>query len=671
MKFLSLLLCTSLFLGSAPSVLAETDKELENALLQVKSRIEISDYENFNSNIYKNDKSETVYSFAWDNSAEEDYEYLNIVYSDGFIQSYTHGFDQVYDNDNKFPAVSVSEAEDIALEFINRINPKQAQNIKIVNNLSANIYGTGYHFDLVRFEQGFPVRNETGSIRIHKSDGRVMEFYMQYDTEVEFPVVGEPISNDDAMMLYKQNLAPKLQYSSYFNYKTNELEIFAEYVSNEGKMRINALDGSIYTLPENNEHYKFAIQESASADMAVNGSGGLSRAEIENIEKISGLISNEKAELIARECDIISIPEKALLENISLNSIYNDNSKYYYSMDFKYEDKYTSVSVDAKTGEIIGFYKEPEYNPGKKEHDKETELAVAQDAFLKLSPEKYKKYKLQSNENGSVNYIRLENGIEVSFDIAWFGFDYNGELISYSLSYTENGEFDSVDSVLTSDEICDNIFKQLKFSPMFVIDSKTNSASLFYTVMKNWCETSFTVNPYTAEYINYKGESIKLDESVPIVYSDIENHYAKEKFEKLAEFGIGFNGEMLYADKTISQKEFYELLGKAFYNTNEYEYVLQRLKENGVTESFEIDKDEALTREDAAIMFIRIIGAEEYAKFNDIYVSPFSDVTENKGYIALLKALNVVSGTPDGCFNPGNNITRAEALIMLYNYFNR
>ena len=65
------------------------------------------------------------------------------------------------------------------------------------------------------------------------------------------------------------------------------------------------------------------------------------------------------------------------------------------------------------------------------------------------------------------------------------------------------------------------------------------------------------------------------------------------------------------------------------------------------------------------------IGAENYAKYNDIYVTPFNDVTENKGYIALLSAMGVLSGDGNGNFNPNREMTRAESIIMIYNYLTR
>ena len=78
-----------------------------------------------------------------------------------------------------------------------------------------------------------------------------------------------------------------------------------------------------------------------------------------------------------------------------------------------------------------------------------------------------------------------------------------------------------------------------------------------------------------------------------------------------------------------------------------------------------------MTRENAAIFIIREMGAERYARHNEIFEPPFADVTENKGYIAILKAEKIINGDGSGNFYPQNAVTRGEALVMIYNYFTR
>ena len=70
-------------------------------------------------------------------------------------------------------------------------------------------------------------------------------------------------------------------------------------------------------------------------------------------------------------------------------------------------------------------------------------------------------------------------------------------------------------------------------------------------------------------------------------------------------------------------------------------------------------------------MLVRAIGAEKIAELEDIFVSVFSDVSENKGYVAILSAMNVINGDELGNFNPSMNLSRADAAIMLYNYLSK
>ena len=55
---------------------------------------------------------------------------------------------------------------------------------------------------------------------------------------------------------------------------------------------------------------------------------------------------------------------------------------------------------------------------------------------------------------------------------------------------------------------------------------------------------------------------------------------------------------------------------------------VQKFNTNSIISEDERDDDAEVTREEAAVYMIRAIGAENYAKYNDICVTPFNDVTE-------------------------------------------
>ena len=54
-----------------------------------------------------------------------------------------------------------------------------------------------------------------------------------------------------------------------------------------------------------------------------------------------------------------------------------------------------------------------------------------------------------------------------------------------------------------------------------------------------------------------------------------------------------------------------------------------------------------------------------------MFVSPFADVNTKKGYTAILSGMNVIKGDEYGNFNPSQNLSRADAAIMIYNYLSK
>ena len=67
---------------------------------------------------------------------------------------------------------------------------------------------------------------------------------------------------------------------------------------------------------------------------------------------------------------------------------------------------------------------------------------------------------------------------------------------------------------------------------------------------------------------------------------------------------------------------------------------------------------------------VKVLGFDEIASIEGIYIPMFSDVTKNIGYISILNGIGVIKGF-DGKFNPDNYITRADAMVMIYNYLSK
>ena len=180
------------------------------------------------------------------------------------------------------------------------------------------------------------------------------------------------------------------------------------------------------------------------------------------------------------------------------------------------------------------------------------------------------------------------------------------------------------------------------------------------------------INPFTGKLVNYRNEEGGSEGIALYSYSDIDGHWAKTQIETLAGYGVGFAGGEYKPNDKITQRDFLYLLLKASYTYSDFsdnDELYNVAKREGLVD--ERDENAEVTRGDMAKLMIRFMDAEEFAKYDDIYVSPFKDVTENKGYTAILSAMGVVKGDESGNFHPDNSMTRAEAACVIYNYLNR
>ena len=91
----------------------------------------------------------------------------------------------------------------------------------------------------------------------------------------------------------------------------------------------------------------------------------------------------------------------------------------------------------------------------------------------------------------------------------------------------------------------------------------------------------------------------------------------------------------------------------------------------GILKNGEEATDNAVTRSKAALWFARAMGYGDIAELYQIFVTPFTDVTENVGAVAILSGLGVLKGTGDNTFSPDAHLTRAAAATMIYNYYNK
>lgn len=649
-----------------PAVFAEDNSaEMKTVLKSVKERVEIpaecTEFSSSNSTSY----GTTQYSFSWNTKKSEEYNYVRVeCLSDGTVTSYSTNLkpDEEYP---RIPDLTKEEAKERAEDFINKINPDFPYNVTVNDEGMGSLYGS-YSFATQVYINEIPV-DGTGRISVDGDSGKVDSFYLNY-VSAEYPSLEGAISVDDAKKAYSEKLGLKLVYKMYMD-DDNNYHAYPAYIQKEtGKNYINALTGDVIDISRNIAYgNRFSAALSDKGSIAEDEEAGFSEEELKELENVNGLISKEDIEKQLRGNEILNIPSEMKLQHISLTKVFynKDEYRYYMTMSMPEEKGQTTINayLDAKTGEILS------YNRFGDSYDDEHKTENRNDEAVKvLAGDKAGEYEY-SEENG---YQRFVNGISAEGDRIFIN-TVNGVITYYNISYT-NAEFPSVDGVISKEDAekvmfdkngYDMVYKQCmdenKITPVAVYEHKY-----------------ININALTGKVCGYNGEEETAEDSRKIEYSDIDNHYAKQVIETLAYYGVGFDGGEFKPDEKITQKDYLSLLSAINQspivilrdNAAQYSSVYSNAIRHSIISKDERDDDAIVTRETAAIYMIRAIGAEEYAKYNDIYVSPFKDVTENKGYISLLSAMGVVSGDDEN-FAPKREITRAESAVMIYNYLTR
>lgn len=644
----------------SPAVFAENkDNTMQAVLESVKKRVEIpEECTEFSSNVDVSFYGAvTNHSFHW-RSTDHD-KYVDVqCYDDGVISGYYTPDYPLYGGKPSIPALSKEDAKKIAEDFVEKINPDFPYEVRIEDDREESLYSGGYEFSADLYVEG--IRFDKGYIRVNGKTGNVTQFSIGY-VPIEFPSVKNAISREEAQKAYSEKLGLEMIYRTYTDKDGKDIA-YPVYVQKYNYNKyINALTGDVvdeneFEIRGYNTASGMSMKEAATAD-----DSGLSPQEIKELENIKGLISKEEIEKQVRKNTILNIPASADISDIRLTKSYNkDDYTYSINMTDKANKVYIYLYADAKTGEILGYNRYGD--------DKESDSVQNDEALKSLAGDKADEYKY--NENSKM-YERYVNGIRAASDTARIA--YSGDtLVGYSISYTDT-QFPSVDKAMSVSEAEKLMFDRDGYEMTYILKYVEKGVEIVPVYRHN----PVSINPFTGKYVDYRNEEITANGRIE--YSDISGHYAEQYISELAYYGVGFEGGEFKPDEKITQQDFLTLLtavyqdGTAVLRTDndQTDYIYRISVRKDIISEDERDDNAIVTRDTAAVYMIRAIGAEEFAKYNNIYISPFKDVTENKGYIALLNAMGVVSGDSSGKFNPSQEITRAEFAVMLYKYLSK
>ncbi|MGE5613307.1 MAG: YcdB/YcdC domain-containing protein [Bacillota bacterium] len=689
------------------------DKGLENAIRIAKAKFAIPDEYKFSSSISTSGNKQ-VYRLSWNSRDPVDATQIYVsIDENGMIIEYGKYSLDDYRTEKKLTKLSRQEARDKAEAYIELIAPGLLKELREEDNYyQGNIMDSSYYFNYYRVVDGIPFYNDRVYLNINRDTGALRNYSRQWSDIKSFPPPDAVLSIKEAEQAYAANLGMRLVYK--YTKKDNALNAYLAYVPvyENSRYGVDAFTGERRKISGDN--YGFYATADAAAGMQKQailmaaGEGGvqLSPEELEAVREAAKLISREDAEKIARRAEYLEISENHKLQTYSLNTVWPEENKYVWSLYFRKQSEemttndYVYVTIDAKTGEITGFFRiAPE--PASAAPKKSVAAVKAEvDAFLRkyypkyFSQLEYDKIASEDNITGTTPerqynlvYTRLVNGIPFPGNGINIYYDnINGMIANFSLNWYDIGFPE--DQVIGTGAACQKLFENVGLELQYKFDYQEavrniyppevpeNAKAMLVYVLKSGKPLIIGAN--SGKLLNDDGTEYK--EPVRVSYTDIKGNAAEKQITALAENGIHLGGTEFKPNELITQLDFLVLLSKTM---NYYEpIIVERTEEDinrlyaymmreGVIKEGERAPDNNVTREEAVKYMIRALKFDRVADIKGIFNISFKDKSSIspglEGYAVIAAGLGIVEGGSVD-FRPKDKITRGESAVMIYNY---
>lgn len=694
--------------------LAAYDKELTGAINTAKSLFDISDaYDNFSYTIsQQNDK--TTFDLNWNDRKGKLGSISVTIDTTGRVINYYAYKPFTYRDQKRLPAISNSDARIIADKFVQKINPGIWNSLKLwPNNNVRSIADRNYEFRYIRTEHGINFPENNVFVTVNGRTGEVESFRTNWYDDLVFPDPSGAISLENAQQQFKDKLGLKLLYQlSFFDQDPKPYLVYANVYSN---CFIDAKTGEI--VRNNNswgyfEDYRKTMLAKEEISYSGAGNKALTPQELEAVQSAANIIDQNKAEETARKT--MNIDSSYKLSWVSLYTDWRNKDGYLWNMDFQREEKVggntqyygIGVSMDAKDGSIISFYRSIPYDPDAQvKYNESQSLQIAEDFIKSLQPEKFREVErtawtqppvkpmVSSDQPRQLNftYTRLvngayfrDNGFNITVDNA------TGTVTNYNFSWY-NKPLPATEKIISLDQAYQILDESIGMQMQYVSENpdgegkyiplQGNTKPTIKLVYGIRPEKPSNIDAFAGSLLDNNGKPFMTDSAIE--YTDIKDSYAERQIKVLTENGIALPGKQLNPTQSITQRDFLFLLHKTVNpyfeikltgESKDDETLYNALTEAGILKDGEKAPNSVITRQDAAKFLVRALNYDKVAAISKgIYTLPFKDASQIKpalvGYIAIAYGLNIIQGD-QGKFNPNGNLTRADAFILLYNYLN-
>ncbi len=702
------------------------DERLAGVTLQVKKTLDLNtdEYAEFYGNLDENLVAPT-WHLEWSGesgslsiSATEDGKILNFYRRD---QSVSTSADNSIPS---FPSGDRESARKAAQAFLNKVLI-DGETAILKDEGTDHLGATRYRFSGEILLNGLPA-GLSFTIAVRCEDNDIFSFSrddLNGKIMGNIPSAKAQVAEGQARAALRKTLSLRLEYVLSGE---DEARAVLRYLPEKGDdFYVDAVTGKLVNLSEIYRNVtegnrgmsssglsnKF-IAESA-ADAAPSAAPALSATEQAGVDKLMDVLDRDRLDAKARAIPQLGLDAYILASvNYSVARENDGTNESTVTASLRYGRQVgdsswrRTVNLDAKTGQLQSLHSSawlPEEGPVR-EVDAEAAQKTAEDFLNAICPDQFGKTALYNSSDAldrdgtvahSFTFAQEENGYFYTGNSFNIGVDStDGSISSYEKHFDDGVSFDSPENILTADQAIDawldtyTVQMQYIQVPSAIDFSKPEYQPLMEYGLSYLYEL---VLGYALKRENSllgidakTGQPVEFDWGTSdnfITYGDLSGHWAQEKIETLAQYGVGYMDGIFKPDEALTQASLLALL----VSTKGHLY---RPEEKGADDELyqlaynmelltkeERNHDAILTRARTVRFILDAAGYGPIASLEGIFRTSFADdtdiPTELYGYAALAQGLGVVSGVPGGRFLPNNNATRAEAAVMLYNLLAR
>lgn len=681
-KLLSAVLAGTMMMSAMSVVFA--DSELETVVKGVKSKLDIPENLTEFTVSTGTDDGEKEYFLNWsvkdEDRDKEEYQnqFLNYYVTatkDAEIKSIYANYNYKDWNNSIVPSFSKDEAVKFGEQFLKNLGVDA-----VLDYVDAN--SSSYSLSYKHMENGIEVVDDGINMEVEKLNDKLYVTNYNCDwSDIDAKVPENAMGEDGFKKYISENSPLELNYHDVYNRKRGQI---LQYSVNKGENTY--FDAQTGEQVEKSYDIWLAGNEGAAGSMDASAGGAnkeLTEVEIAEIAKVNNLISGEELEKYIKSIDEFGIAADLTMAS---EEIRNYDGAYYADINLADKDKknFANVEINAQTKEILSFYR---YSIDKEDKPAETPLTDEQvqsgkakvDEFLKkYYGDKYAQLKYEGCEKSNIDdnlishnvtyqYCRTINGVPYYNNTVRINYNVDTGKIEYLyFNWRELKDIPSADGAISLEKATENLLA-LPVKQVWVKNSDKKYV-LAYTFDG---ETNFDAK--TGENMKYNGKSVDVKFGG---YTDIDGHWAKDMANALADADIYLDGTEFKPEMSITQYEYLRLLAMSekYIDINEediYNYAISRK----IISKDEKNPTAVLTKEQAVKYLLKARGYSEVAELQGIFKTGFADENaigaDSMGYVAIAKGLGIVTGDENGNFNPQKELTRAEAVSVIYKAFVR